>query len=94
MAVTTLVCYDISSDAARARAAAILQQCGDRIQRSVFLCALTAQDREEVTRRLADVIDADHDSVYMVPVCVDCWDAVGVLGQATVAPPVLYWAVL
>jgi CRISPR-associated endonuclease Cas2 len=94
MAMTTLVCYDISSDSTRARAAAILQQCGDRVQRSVLICTLTTEDLADVTRRLAEIIDADHDSVYLLPVCAACWDSVVVLGQAEVAPPALYWAVL
>ncbi|HEX5494988.1 MAG TPA: hypothetical protein VFX70_10485 [Mycobacteriales bacterium] len=29
----------------------------------------------------------------VLPVCAACRDSVDALGQATVAPPVLYWAV-
>ena len=94
MALTTLVCYDISDDQTRARVAAALQQWGDRIQKSVFLCTLTPDDQAELLDRIRDMICATTDSVYAVDLCRGCWDSVTVLGQATVAPPPLYWAVL
>lgn len=94
MALTTLVCYDVSDDAARARVSASLQQWGDRIQRSVFLCTLTAENQDELRERLRDIIDPNTDSVYFIDVCGACWRSVVVLGQGTTAPPPLYWAVL
>lgn len=94
MAMTTLVCYDISNDQARARVAAALQKWGDRIQRSVFLCTLTADDQRELVARVREMINTETDSVYFVDLCKDCWGSAEVLGQATVAPPPLYWAVL
>lgn len=94
MALTTLVCYDISDDQARARVAAALQQWGDRIQKSVFLCTLTADDQRELLDKLRDMIDTDTDSVYSIDLCRTCWDSVEVIGQAEVAPPPLYWAAL
>lgn len=94
MALTTLVCYDISDNQRRARVAAALQQWGDRIQRSVFLCTLTSEDQTELVDRLNEMIDTRTDSVYFVDLCGRCWATVQVLGQATVAPPPLYWAVM
>jgi hypothetical protein len=41
-----------------------------------------------------EIIDVDTDSVYSFRQCAACWDAVGVLGQATVADEPLFWAVL
>ncbi|HSV64345.1 MAG TPA: CRISPR-associated endonuclease Cas2 [Mycobacteriales bacterium] len=92
--MTMLVCYDISDDRARARTAATLQQWGDRIQRSVFVCLLSPDDLIQVESRLADIIDPDTDSVYFVPACAACWTAVHVLGQADTDPPTLFWAAL
>lgn len=94
MSLTTLVCYDISDDRTRARVAAALQQWGDRIQRSVFLCTLTPDDQQELVERIREVIDNSTDSVYFIDLCRSCWDTVEVLGQATVVPPPLYWAVM
>jgi CRISPR-associated protein Cas2 len=94
MAVTVVVAYDISEDLRRARAAATIQRVGDRIQRSVYLCAADSPELDELMTRLLDVIDPDTDSVYMLHQCLACWDKVRVLGQATVEPPALYWGVL
>lgn len=94
MALTTLVCYDITEDQARARVAAALQQWGDRIQKSVFLCTLTPDDENELRQRVHDMINTATDSVYFIDLCRACWDTTRVLGQASVTPPPLYWAIL
>ncbi|GLI00898.1 CRISPR-associated endonuclease Cas2 [Phytohabitans aurantiacus] len=91
---TVLVCYDISRDDVRARVAATLQIWGDRIQRSVFLCTLEPADLADLTTRVAAIIDTRTDAVHIVPVCGTCWQGITVLGQATVDPDELYWAVL
>ena len=94
MAMTTLVCYDITGDNTRARVSAALQQWGDRIQKSVFLCTLTPDDQTELITRLTDMIDTNTDSIYLIDLCRTCWDTAHVIGQTTVTPPPLYWAVL
>lgn len=91
---TVLVCYDISRDDDRARVAATLQVWGDRIQRSVFVCTLEPADLADLTTRVAAIIDTHTDAVHIVPACGACWDGITVLGQATVDPDELYWAVL
>ena len=94
MALTHVIAYDISDDRRRARAAAVLQAYGDRIQRSVFVAALEADRLREVRDRLGEIINPDTDSVYIFRQCATCWDAVGILGQANVVDEPLYWAVL
>ena len=94
MAVTVVVAYDISEDRRRARAAATLQQWGDRIQRSVFMCTVEHDDLTELRERLEEMIDTDTDSVYLFRQCAACWDSVGVIGQATVRDEPVYWSVM
>ena len=48
MALTTVIAYDVSEDARRARLAALLQMHGDRIQFSVFLCRLDDGELDEL----------------------------------------------
>lgn len=43
MALTVVAAYDVSEDRRRARVAAMLQMYGDRVQRSVFLLSLRAE---------------------------------------------------
>ena len=94
MAVTVVVAYDVSEDRRRSRLAAVLQAYGDRIQRSVFLATLDAGTLQEITERAGEIVDLEVDSVYFFRQCGRCWDSVGILGQATAAPPEYYWAVL
>lgn len=91
---TTVIAYDISEDRRRARVAATLQQWGDRIQRSVFVCTVTAEQLGGIELRVHDIIDPDTDSVYFFRQCAVCWGAVRVLGQATVEDSPTYWTVL
>ncbi|MGH3975943.1 MAG: CRISPR-associated endonuclease Cas2, partial [Pseudonocardiaceae bacterium] len=69
MALTVLVCYDISRDAARARVAAYLQQWGDRIQRSVFVCVVAPDELTEMIGRVEEMIDPATDAVHLLPSC-------------------------
>ena len=92
--MTVVVAYDISEDRRRARVAATLQQCGDRVQRSVFVCTLGSGQLSELIQLLTDMIDTSTDSVYAFRQCAACWETVGVVGQATVEHEPYYWAVL
>lgn len=94
MALTHVIAYDISEDNRRARAAAVLQSYGDRIQKSVFVTTLDASILEEIRSHLAGIINPRTDSVYFFRQCEACWSTVQVLGQASVDQTPLYWAVL
>jgi CRISPR-associated protein Cas2 len=94
MALIYVIAYDISDDRRRAQVAAVLQAYGDRIQRSVFVCAAEPERITEVRARVAGIIKPETDSVYVFRQCAACWDDVGIHGQATVTDEPLYWAVL
>jgi CRISPR-associated protein Cas2 len=94
MALTHVIAYDISDDRRRARVAAVLQACGDRVQRSVFVATVQDDTLKEARDRISQIIDPDTDSVYVFRQCAACWEAVGIHGQATVSGESLYWAVL
>lgn len=94
MALTVLICYDISADRIRARIAAYVQQWGDRIQRSVFVCALAPDDLAEVTARLTAMVEPATDAVHILPACSMCRSKLAVIGQADREPDKPYWAAL
>ncbi|EWM19883.1 CRISPR-associated endonuclease Cas2 [Kutzneria sp. 744] len=94
MALTVLVCYDISADGIRARVAAYLQQWGDRIQRSVFVCSLAPEDLIEVIARLTAMVEPATDAVHILPACGTCWSRLVAIGQADREPDKPYWAAL
>jgi CRISPR-associated protein Cas2 len=69
VALTHVIAYDISDDRRRARVAAILQTYGDRVQRSVFVCAIEAGLLAEARERISEIIDPETDSVYVFRQC-------------------------
>lgn len=72
-----LICYDIAEDKTRRKIAKYLEANSIRIQGSVFLGEFTKQRYMEVRNKLisiAAIEDADsNDSVYMCPLCDQCW---------------------
>lgn len=90
---TVLITYDISRNDSRARLSAALQVWGDRIQRSVFICTLTTDDLHDLSLRMRAIIDPRTDAVHIVPLCGTCWNGINLLGQATIDPSQLYWAI-
>lgn len=93
MALTVLACYDISEDDRRAKVAARLQRHGDRVQYSVFLCLLSADDLSEMVAEIGEIIDPDEDCFFVARQCATCWDARTSIGQSHPPTPELYWAV-
>jgi CRISPR-associated protein Cas2 len=91
MALTVLVAYDISRDDQRARVAAYLQQWGERLQRSLFVCAVAPEDLDELHQRLEHMVNPDIDAVHILPTCGTCWGRLIAIGQADAEPDRPYW---
>ncbi len=94
MALTTVVAYDVTNDARRSRLAALLQQYGDRIQRSVFILTLPTADLAALETEMRALVRLTEDSVYVLRQCGTCWEARVCIGQAHPPEPGLYWGVL
>lgn len=94
MALSVVAAYDVHDDNRRARLAALLQTCGDRIQLSLFMLTLTEEELAELATRATAIIDPAKDSLYWLRQCATCWGAVRCDGQA--APPAqeYFWAAL
>jgi CRISPR-associated protein Cas2 len=79
----TWVIYDITKDRLRAHAAKACQRIGlYRVQKSVFLGELAANEQDELAVQLAGFIEADNDSVYIFPMCREDFAKIHLLGQA------------
>lgn len=61
-----LVAYDIASDSRRAAVFKVLNDFGDHLQYSVFLCEVTDREAIDLRRRLSEIIHHDEDSVVLV----------------------------
>jgi CRISPR-associated protein Cas2 len=94
MALTVVAAYDIQSDSRRARVAARLQQWGDRIQYSVFICSIEHESLDELVKEIEDIINPTVDSFIVFRQCATCWDSMIIRGQAEPRPQTLYWAAL
>ena len=61
-----LVSYDVSSHRARRRVAKALEDMGERVQESVFVCELRRRERSSLRLSLRRWIDPSTDSLLMV----------------------------
>lgn len=94
MAMMILAAYDVHVDSRRAQLAALLQSHGDRVQRSVFVLELAAEELPELRRHACEIIDENIDSLYFFRQCSTCWEHVDPVGQATPPERVLFWSAL
>lgn len=92
-ALTLIAAYDVREDDRRARLAAVLQTCGDRIQKSVFVLTVDAQELAELADRATAIIDTATDSLWLVRQCATCWQEVDTIGQAQPPVKATHWAV-
>jgi CRISPR-associated protein Cas2 len=62
-----LVAYDIVSAARRARVSRYLAARGERVQKSVFVCRLTAAGSRRLRQALERLIDPSEDRLMIEP---------------------------
>lgn len=89
-----LISYDITQDGARARVSAILQQWGDRVQKSVFMCQMSGDQLLETMALIEEIIDPRTDALLAVPLCASCQSNQTYLGQYHEPPTTSCWVVL
>jgi CRISPR-associated protein Cas2 len=86
-----MVCFDITDNRIRYRAVKILKNYGIRVQKSVFECPnLSEASFLKMRSQLADVIDADEDSVRYYALCKDCADRIRLDGLGRLHKPKRY----
>lgn len=83
-----LVTYDLSDDQTRRRVAKLLGGYGTRVQRSVFECHLSKEERGDLEDKLADCLEEapsadplDAQSVRLYVLCARCRPKVCLLGR-------------
>ena len=77
------VMYDIVDDRARNKVAKACKQAGlYRVQYSVFLGKITANDKDSLSLYIEELIDEKEDSVYIFPMSKDELQQTDLLGQA------------
>lgn len=77
------VLYDIENDRARTKAAKCCKQAGlYRVQLSVFLGEIGANEKDTLELQLESLINPDCDKVYLFPMSRDELHETVLLGQA------------
>ncbi len=77
------VLYDIENNKARGKVAKRCLQAGlYRVQKSVFLGTLDAQQKDTLHLQIEEMIDETKDSVYIFPMSKDELRQTDLLGQA------------
>jgi len=66
-----LICYDISDNKIRYRTERLLQAYGERIQWSVFECAVTYYQIQKLKSELTKLIEPG-DRIHFYPICHWC----------------------
>jgi CRISPR-associated protein Cas2 len=91
MAMKMVVAYDISNDNTRSRVAALISSWGDRIQKSVYQSLLESHELTELLERIDQLINHNHDTVHVFPICSNCSNSVRFIGQAKPPSDDPYW---
>ncbi len=79
----TWVVYDITDGRKRDNVIRICKGYGlYRVQKSVFLGNLNRNELDSVALECEEAIDTNTDSVYVFPMCEDCFKKIKLLGNA------------
>ncbi len=81
-----LICYDIRDAKRWRKAYKLLEGYGDRLQYSIFRCALTLRDREKLRWELEKILTKE-DSLLMVGLCHRCVERILTCNRPEAWPP-------
>jgi CRISPR-associated protein Cas2 len=77
--VRYFICYDISSNKRRTKAAKLLESLGQRMQKSVFLAELNHTQEQSARKKLGQMLSIG-DSLFFIPFCRSCLGEAKFLG--------------
>lgn len=64
-----LICFDIHEEARLRNVAILLENHGQRVQKSVFECYLNDTEKENLKNQLKHLIDPQQDKINIYPLC-------------------------
>ncbi len=82
-----LVVYDISDPKRLYRVAKILEDYGERVQKSKFEIQIGDREFKIMYARIADVIEPSEDGVKYIPLCEKCLAKIEVIGLGELVDP-------
>jgi CRISPR-associated protein Cas2 len=79
-----MISYDVVDDKKRLKLMKFLKDYGERIQKSVFECNLSAKTYEQVKTGVEEIINKRKDRVRYYKICKGCVDKVEIYGWGEV----------
>jgi len=79
-----MISYDVVDDKKRLKLMKFLKDYGDRVQKSVFECNLSANTYEKVKAGVEEIINKRKDRVRYYRICKGCVDKVEISGWGEV----------
>ncbi len=76
-----VIAYDIPDNRRGTKVSKALENLGDRVNLSVFECALTKSEYGELLETLNERIDKRKDVLILYPLCLNCHGAVRNAGR-------------
>jgi CRISPR-associated protein Cas2 len=91
--VRFVICYDVTDDRRRERLASTLLDFGRRVQESVFMATLDDELFGRMMKRVEQLVDAEADTLHVLPLCAACEGKVRRLGRAELPEDKPYYIV-
>jgi CRISPR-associated protein Cas2 len=79
-----VISYDIPNNRRRTRLATLLGGHGSRVQLSVFECDLSQAQFAQLERRMARLLEPQHDQVRIYRLCANCVGTIVLIGAGEV----------
>ncbi|MFQ3246380.1 MAG: CRISPR-associated protein Cas2 [Arenicella sp.] len=72
MSAIYIIAYDVQGNKRRRKLAQWLEDQGQRIQYSVFECAISNSQLSAFSQQLESMINPDQDRIVIYPICAKC----------------------
>ncbi len=73
--------YDVANAKRLRKTAKTLEHYGERIQKSLFLCAMSADQTHALTLKLKQIHEPTEDRIMLRPICNSCRQATKTQGM-------------
>lgn len=85
--------YDIADPKRLCKVAKTLENYGLRVQKSFFECEMQENIKEQLLKKLLDIINKKEDSLVVYPLCQDCIKNVFQEGTGDIFCPKTYMVI-